>query len=150
MIRDIGKKDVPELVRLGEHFWNESEMKDLGVYSPQIIYRNLFNNLGENLVGWVYEKENEILTSLICSVTLNFWDGKKQLSEIAWFSKKENRSGISSVKLIKCAEKYAKAQKIEYFIMGRIKGPSSYGKLGQFYEKLGFKELEQTFVKKYE
>lgn len=150
MIRKITKQDVPNLISLGESFWNESEMKSLGEYNPQAIHRSLFNGLNHNLVGWVHEKQAKISKALICFISLNFWNEKKQLSELAWFSAKDSRGSLSSVKLIKTAEKFVRENEIDYFVMGRIKGPESYGKLGLFYQKLGFNELEQTFVKKYE
>jgi hypothetical protein len=149
LIREINKRDVTSLMRLAHFFWQESLMGSFSKFPEDNVYRVLFNNLSSgNIVGWGIEKENQISCGVIFLKGQNFWSSAKQLNEIAWFNEKNSRFGLSSVKLIKIAEIWAKENGYTFISMGRIKGPPSYSKLPRLYSRMGYKNLEETFIKK--
>lgn len=148
LVRQINIKDVPSLIRLGHFFWKESVMSVFSEFPEQNVYRFLFNGFSsQSMVGWCIESEC-IRQGIIFVKSANIWSNEKQLNEIAWFSEKDSRFGLSSVKLIKEAEKWAKNNGFIYMSMGRIKGCQSYNKLPKFYERIGFQTAEEIFIKK--
>jgi hypothetical protein len=148
-IREISKHDVTSLMRLAHFFWEESLMGSFSNFPEDNIHRALFNNLSAgNIIGWGIEEQNKISCGAIFLKGENFWSSLKQLNEIAWFNEKNSRFGLSSVKLIKKAEIWAKENDYTFITMGRIKGPPSYDKLPNLYSKMGYKNLEETFIKK--
>jgi len=149
LIRRLSSKDVPSLMRLAHFFWEESAMCTLADYPEDHIYRTLFNNLSsEGMIGWGVSDGSKISCGIIFINSLNIWTQQKQLCEVAWFNEKDSRFGLSSVKLIKKAEKWAKENNYSFITMGRIKGPLSYDKLPLLYHKMGYQSLEETFIKK--
>lgn len=149
-IRPLKYSDADQLASLGKDFWEESEMSFYGEYDSLTAKVLFFNGFKTQLVGWGVEKEGEIVSAIIFKKDKNIWNDKLQLSELAWFSKKEERKSLLNIKMIKEAEKFAKQNNISYLVMGRIKGPESYDKLDHFYKRQGYMELEQIYVKKYE
>lgn len=149
MVRFLKYSDADQLASLGKEFWHESEMSFYGEYDSMIAKALFFNGFKTQLVGWGVEKDGEIVSALIFKKDKNIWNGELQLSELAWFSKKEERKSLSNIKMLKEAEKFAKENDISYIVMGRIKGPESYSKLDSFYKAQGYKELEQIYVKKH-
>lgn len=149
VIRRLSSKDVSSLMRLAHFFWEESVMSSLADYPEDHIYRTLFNNLSsESMIGWGVSDNDVIRCGVIFVNGLNIWTQEKQLNETAWFNEKDSRFGLSSVKLIKQAEKWAKENNYYFITMGRIKGPKSYYKLPSLYKKMGYENLEETFIKK--
>lgn len=149
MIRRATKEDAKSAAELGEHFWRESEMNIWGDYPQSSIYRALYNDLSSgSLVGWLSEDGSDLKSVILFLISDNYWTKELQMSEIAWFAKKDNRGSISTVKMLKLAEQYAKDNNVKIITMGRIKGVPSYEKLPKLYGKMGFSELEQTFCKR--
>lgn len=136
-------------MRLAHFFWQEVDFSSLTDYPEDHIYRTLFNNLSsEGMIGWGIIDNDIIRCGVIFINGLNIWTQEKQLTEIAWFNEKDSRFGLSSVKLIKQAENWAKENDYKFIVMSRIKGPKSYYKLPSLYKKMGYQNLEENFIKK--
>lgn len=149
MIKQATKEDAKRAAELGEHFWRESEMNSWGDYPQSSIYRALYNDLSSgSMVGWLSEDGSILKSIILFLISENYWTKEAQMSEIAWFAKKGDRGSISTIKMLKLAEDYAKKNNIKIITMGRIKGVPSYEKLPKLYNKMGFSELEQTFCKR--
>lgn len=148
MIRPLIKSDVDDLLDLGKDFWQECSMSITGNFPRNVVYRRLYSGILENKIfGWCYEKENKIISAAIFTILENFWTQESQMSELAWFCKKNQRGSLSNLKILKTAEKYAKEKKIKLFCMGRISGTNTFDKLHEFYLKNGFFFLESTYLK---
>lgn len=146
-IRQANPKDVQKLIDIGFDFWNEAELFCAAEYPKDIIIHKLFNGIATNTIKiWLCE-DDQIKSFIIFSLTNNFWDDKKQMSEIAWFCNPKFRTSLYNIRMIKVAENWGKNNNYDYMTMGAIKGPKSYDKLSKLYPKLGFNLLEQTYIK---
>ena len=142
MIRLATKKDMPQILRMGESFFNASGYSDITTFNKEDT---------ETLVEVLIEKEtlltdgkSAILGFLVFPVFMNTSCIVAQ--ELFWWVDEDARSSGVGIKILKSAEAEAKKQGATTMMMLSIKDLDGE-KINKLYERLGYSEREQTFMR---
>ena len=152
MIRSFTKADILAFVNLGEQFWYESNSHlHFGEYDPISVQRALDQYIAsEVMVGWASFGGNQSAQMdavLLAIKDKCLWKDINILKEVVWYARKDLRTGMTTYRLYKKAEKFAVENNFKKIVMGRIRGVPSYDKLDKFYLKNNFKSLEDEYIK---
>jgi GNAT superfamily N-acetyltransferase len=93
---------------------------------------------------FVIDVDGEIQGALIGLLSEFYMSHTVQATEVAWFVSKEFRGKVSSIKLVKHFEKWAKVNGASYVGMGDIESISS---LGSLYTRMGYNKAETIYLK---
>jgi len=150
VIRPIAKSDTPAIAVLGERFWCESDTFSYfgefdSVCAQRALYRGLANG---SFLGWVsVGSSSEIEAFMVVASDKALWNESTILREVLWYADESKRGAAQAMRLFHTAHKYAVDNNYDHFIMTRIRGVSSYNKLDSFYERCGFRSLEENYIK---
>jgi len=150
MIRQATINDINHCVEIGKKFWHESHASNFfGSYDPDHVRSTLKQFMSMDLIiGWVaFDSDFKFKGGLIALKDNAFWKDVTILKEMAWYIDPELRGSITSFKLYKAMEKYAKENGIPAVIMSRIRGVPNFDKLDQFYKKNNFSPIEDNYIK---
>jgi GNAT superfamily N-acetyltransferase len=141
------EKDALDVVFLTKRFVRESgNMSTLGFDQGKVF--DLFLDIveREDFLVLVKEHEEEIVGMFVAFVVPCFFSEKVQAVELAWYTDKEHRGPRDNLKVIKMYEEWAKergAVMVNLINLDQLNGE----KVGRFYNKNGYKIVENTFVK---
>lgn len=145
-IRKITKLDVPKLIPLVRAFHNET-LKPFGMgFDPASVESTLLL-FAEHHIGLAVLFEDEIVGVIGGVITPSFTDyNQKMFAESMWYVLPEHRGGSGGVKLLKLVEDYCKKIGVNKIIMiGMF--DENIEKLGGFYNRMGYNELEIHYQK---
>lgn len=140
-IRIARRSDIPKLVLLGEEFAVLSQpIHGFSVSRARII----------EFANEVVENPDAVVLVLLCDgIIQGFLAGVKQriyfsedvaMQELAWYVKK----GFKALGMLEAFESVAKAMGCNQIIVGN---KPAYYDLQRYYERIGFKLLENQYVK---
>ncbi len=143
MIRPAKLKDIPELLRMGECFFNCSGYKDLTTFDKKDTEKVLRNLIKE---GWVFtDGKHCVIGFLVFPIFMN----NKTLvaQELFWWVDECARKTGVGVEALKRAEAEAKKSGATTMMMLSIEDLDGE-KVNKLYEKLGYKRREQTYMRR--
>jgi len=148
-MRRITSKDKHIILKYAPIFWSEIKGEQLaGELNLQSISNFLDSCfMKDALVGWIYEKDNEIHGGILFVLTPEIFTNKTILKELFWFVDPNKRNSWVAYKLIKEAEKFAKENDIHIISMMHMKYPNPEN-LKKFYEKIGYNFVQAEYLKK--
>lgn len=153
MIRKITKKDHQNVIGIInqniKYFWQEIKGDELiGKIDPPSYLNYLIKNFQDDkLVGWIYEENKEIKGMCLFYITYEIFTNIYILKELFWYMKPESRKSITSYRLVKKAEEFAKENDIQYVSMMHMAYPNPE-KLKDFYIKMGYHMVQTEYFKK--
>lgn len=148
-MRRITSKDKPTILKYAPIFWKEIKGEEL---AGELDLNNISNFLDscflkDVLIGWIYEKDNEIHGGILFILTPELFTNKTILKELFWFVAPEKRNSWVAYKLIKEAEKFAKENGVHIVSMNHMRYPNPEN-LKHFYEKIGYNMTQVEYFKK--
>jgi len=142
MIKLATKEDMPQLLRMGESFFNESGYSDLTTFNKDDTEK-VVNHLIDN--GWLLtDGKSAILGFLVFPLFMN--TSSKVAQELFWWVDEDARKTGVGLRILKKAEKLAKehgAETMMVLSLNELNGE----KVNQLYERLGYKRREQTYMR---
>jgi hypothetical protein len=144
IIREFNEADISTLGKLAQCFDLEFNCCErIGGFNIDVFCEQL--DLMKNMVrAWLYEDSNEVFAALVMLEFINPFSGLKALEEFFWYSipKMRNRNNL---RLIRCMEKYAQSNNIEYIAMSSMRDVNS-DKLHSFYTRKGYKLNQSQYI----
>lgn len=141
IIREAQREDIPRLVELGEEFARLSQpAHGISVSRERII--EFTNDVVDNtLCVFLVLEVDEIIQGVILGlVSRVFFSEDVALQELVWYVKK----GYSGLQMLKAFEYAAAGRGCTKIIIGN---KPAYCDLQRVYERIGFKVLEQQYIK---
>lgn len=146
MIREARHEDIPQMVALGEVFYQGTILKDYAPYDPQTIFELIraFIN-GPNGTVIVYEVNGEVVGGLIgCCVPLYWNKNLKTCQQVAWFVHPEHRNPYAFKMLDRFME-WAKEQGAVIVFSG-AKDDAAGPTMRKMMKRKGFQSLESVHI----
>lgn len=142
MIRLATIEDMPQLLRMGEAFFNSSGYDDFTSFNKSDAESTL-NNLiqGESLLT---DGKNAMLGYVVFPMFLNASTMVAQ--ELFWWVDESARSSKLGIQILKAAEDLARFQGATAMMMLSIKELDGE-KVNKLYSRLGYREREQTYMR---
>ncbi len=111
------------------------------------VYDSLFDAVGRDDFGiFVLCADTEVVGMFLCFVTPCFFSDVKQAVEIAWYVDPEYRGSKMAAKMLKIYEQWAKERDavcVNLVNLDVLRGV----KVAKLYERMGYKMVENTFMK---
>lgn len=146
IIRKGVLEDIEEVLGLIEEFYEES-LKGYGLSFSCETLRNTINNFIVNQIGLVAEKDGKIIGCIGGIVVPSIFDNKEKIAQEAiWYVKKEERKGAVGIRLLKEFEKECILRGAKFISMIYEENLLAE-ELKNFYEKSGYKLMENHFIK---
>lgn len=142
MIRLAALLDMPELLRMGESFFNASGYSDLTTFNKDDTEDLLNELIGK---GWLLtDGESTMLGFVVFPVFMN----KSTIiaQELFWWVDENKRGSKVGVEILKRAEVLAKSYGATSLMMLSIEELKG-GSVNKLYERLGYKRREQTYMR---
>jgi len=149
VIREARPEDIPDIVLLGEKFFNETAFTGIVKYDYNTVIRLAAKAIKEeNYVIFVAEEEEII--GLAAGVLYPFFFNSEHLTgqEFLWWVEPSTRGQKAGLLLFNALIKWAEENGAESFTMGTIENMNP-DKVGKFYERKGFKPSERNYIKKF-
>lgn len=142
MIKLAVIEDVPELLRMGELFFNASGYSDLTSFNVEDT-RELLIDLIEN--EWILtDGKSAMLGLVVFPVFMN--KSTIVAQELFWWVDESSRGTRVGVSILKEAEKLAKSHGATSIMMLSIDNLNGSA-VNKLYERLGYKRREQTYMR---
>jgi len=142
MIRLAKAEDMPQLLRMGEDFFNTSGYGDLTSFNKSDAEATLSSLIeSESLLT---DGKNTMLGYLIFPLFMNTSTSVAQ--ELFWWVDESMRNTKLGVEILKAAEDLAKLQGATTMLMLSIKELDGE-RVNSLYSRLGYKEREQTYMR---
>lgn len=142
-IREATQEDIFDILVLAREFSREAPKshkwdKDK---TEQFVLSAIQNT---NMGVFVIDVDGEIQGALIGLLSEFYMSHKTIASELAWFVSKDFRGTVSSIKLVKHFEKWAKSNGANYIGMCDIEGIIN---LSSLYTRMGYSKAESVYLK---
>jgi GNAT superfamily N-acetyltransferase len=142
MIRLATKEDIPEMLRMGESFFNASGYGDLTTFNKEDT-EGLFIKLIDE--GWLLT--DGISTMLGFVVFPMFMNNSTVVAqELFWWVDEKARGSRAGVEILKKAEELAKENGATAMMMLSIDELNG-NSVNKLYERLGYSRREQTYMR---
>jgi ribosomal protein S18 acetylase RimI-like enzyme len=142
MIRLATKEDIPEMLRMGESFFNASGYGDLTTFNKEDTESLFIKLIGE---GWLLT--DGISTMLGFVVFPMFMNNSTVVAqELFWWVDESARGSRVGIEILKKAEELAKENGATAMMMlsiNELNGDS----VNKLYERLGYSRREQTYMR---
>ena len=142
MIRLATKEDIPEMLRMGESFFNASGYGDLTTFSKEDT-ESLFIKLIDE--GWLLtDGVSTLLGFVVFPMFMN--NSTIVAQELFWWVDESVRGSRVGVEILKKAEELAKENGATAMMMlsiNELNGDS----VNKLYERLGYSRREQTYMR---
>ena len=141
MIRMATYDDLPELLRMGEEFFNHSGYTDSGEFNVKLVI-DVLSSLIENgtllitdggMIGWM--------------VTPMYMTGEPMASELFWWVDEDKRTSGVGRDLLKTMERLVEADGINIINMVSLEAMDGQ-RVGALYASLGYKLKEYTYSRR--
>ena len=149
MIRQATLEDIPEMVRMGQAFYDYADFGNRGLAVDHKAFGELLANLMQmkESVLLVAEDKGQLVGAIggmMAPWILNY--SQQLLTELWWWVMPEHQKGGIGIKLIEAFQAEGKARGASHVIMVTLAGDKE-GKLMSVYSKMGFNHLEHHFIK---
>ncbi len=134
--------DLPNILRMGEDFFNASGYKDISSFNKEDTHELLIKLINN---GTLLTDGN---TSILGFIVFPLFMNTKCLvaQELFWWVDKEARKTGTGIKLLKLAESIAAQQGATAMLMLSLKSLDG-DRVNKLYNKLGYSEREQTYMR---
>lgn len=143
MIRLANNNDMPELLRMGKLFFDTSGYSDITSFNKKDTKILLKKLIREGLL--LTDGKSAMLGFLVFPIFMN--SSCLIAQELFWWVDKDSRGTGVGVEILKKAEELAKEYGASSMIMLSIKELDG-DRVNKLYEKLGYKQREQSFVRR--
>lgn len=142
MIRLATKQDIPEMLRMGESFFDASGYSDLTTFNKEDT-ESLFIKLIDD--GWLLtDGKSTFLGIVVFPLFMN--NSTIVAQELFWWvDESERKTGIG-IEILKKAEELAKEHGATAMMMLSIKDLNG-DSVNKLYERLGYTRREQTYMR---
>ena len=96
---------------------------------------------------WLLMQNEAVIGGIGVLVSPDICDGELVMQEAFWYVAKEHRGGMGGFRLIREVENFAKMAGISRIIMGRIHASDPDGRLGTWFERMGYAPIETNYCK---
>lgn len=146
--RPAAQADIPQLVRMGVAFFEESGYADvttLDVGAITKLFRDLIDGQGALLV---VEADGKIV-GMAAGIVYPFYFNRDHITgqELFWWVHPEHRANGVGSQLLKALESWAKEAGAESFTMVALP-QLELEKVGSLYRKAGYRPSENTFIRR--
>lgn len=146
MLKILNREDKQDCMELLEAFFLESPYNTM-TYSEDKVsdaLEDAFDNKDMIILGYV--KDNEVVGIIIGGTISCMFSEDLIANELVWFMKKDHRNGLSSVKLHKAFEYWAKeVKKVSGVVMAHLNDD----KVSKYYRKQGYAKREEAYYKEF-
>ena len=142
MIRLATEKDLPELLRMGESFFDASGYGDLTTFNKEDTEALLVKLINE---GWLLtDGQSTLLGFVVFPMFMN--NSTIVAQELFWWVDEESRGSKVGIEILKKAEDLAKEYGATAMMMLSIKELNG-DSVNKLYERLGYSRREQTYMR---
>jgi len=142
MIRLATIEDMPEILRMGENFFNASGYGELTTFNKDDT-RNLVERLIETGT-LLTDGKSTILGFIVFPIFMNV--SYLMAQELFWWVDEDARNTGVGIKILRAAEALAKEKGANLMIMLSLNDLNGE-KVNKLYEKLGYKPKEQNYMR---
>lgn len=147
-IRESTEHDIPRLVELGQKFFDMTELDKVTNYDPDStreIIKALTN--GKDSIIFVLDTGSEVVGAVGATIYPFYFNKESKVAqELFWFVEEAHRGSLSSVKLFKKLENWARdngATTISMVALG-----CNYDQVSEFYIGQGYYRQETHFMRR--
>lgn len=145
-IRRVTVEDMPRVMPLVFAFHKET-LQPFGMGFNISSVEQIIKLFAENHIGLVVEDGESLIGVIGGAIAPSFTDFKQKIfNEVIWYILPEFRGGSTGVKLLKLVEDYCRNIGVNKIVMVGMFN-NDIDRLANFYNKMGYKELEIHFVK---
>jgi len=142
MFRLANYDDMPELLRMGELFFNASGYSDITTFNKSDSENLLIQLIDSESI--LTDGKHAMLGYLVFPIFMNA--SCKVAQELFWWVDEDHRKGGAGIELLKQTEQQAKKQGAKTMMMLSIKDLDGE-KVNKLYSRLGYVEREQTYMR---
>lgn len=147
-VRPAAPEDIPQLVRMGVAFFEESGYSDvttLDVGAITKLFRDLIDGQGALLVV----ESGGKLVGMTAGIVYPFYFNRDHVTgqELFWWVAPEHRANGVGSELLKALEAWAKGRGAQSFAMVALPQLDAE-KVGALYRKAGYRPSENTFIRR--
>ncbi len=142
MIRLATIEDMPELLRMGESFFDASGYSDITTFDVNDTTELLTKLINEGLL--LTDGSSSMLGFVVFPMFMN--SSTIVAQELFWWVNEDKRKSGLGVELLKKAEELAKEYKAEVMMMlsiDRLDGE----RVNKLYERFGYEKREQSYMR---
>jgi len=149
MIREARPEDIPDIVLLGEKFFEESGWGEIADYDYNSVIRLAAKAIKEENYGIFIAEDTEVIGMVAgIMLPLHFNENHLVCQEFLWYFESSTRGRRAGLLLFEALVDWAKNAGANSFITGAIENMNPE-KLSKFYERKGFKPSERNYIKKF-
>lgn len=142
-IREATLADGPTIIELARHFHADTAYRSVITFEQQPLERLLPLVLEQGVILLAEMEPGRAVGMLVLVALEHPYTGERFADELAWWVEPELRSGLVGPKLLRAGEAWAQAKKCAILKMIAPAG----SRVGVYYRRLGYQEVETTFVK---
>lgn len=141
-IRPANIKDIPELLRMGESFFNASGYGEITTFNRMDSEDLLLKLIEADTI--LTDGKTCMLAYVVFPMFMN--SSYKVAQELFWWVDENHRKGGIGIELLKATEKKSKEQGAKTMMMLSLKELDG-DKVNKIYSRMGYKPREQTYMR---
>jgi GNAT superfamily N-acetyltransferase len=144
VIRAGTTDDIPEIIRMAEQFWQNTEFRE-EVYDPYMVEAMSQACIGQGLMAVL---DSDGVHGFACGIAGPLLASGDVLAgtEMAWWVDESHRTGRNGIELLRALEKMAKAAGVKYWTMIFMES-SMPSMIERIYKKMGYKLTETSYMR---
>ena len=138
-------KDVPDIVKLGFEFYEES-LKEYGLSFDEATLIKTVTYFVKNSITLICIENEKTVGVISAIVHPSIFDEKEIFAEeLMWYVNKENRNGRAGLELLKEFTNVCKKKGVSKIIMMHMENLNA-DIMDRLYKKKGYKKMESHFI----